>query len=79
MSDTTDWLEQNGLGMYVESFASNDVTFDVFSELDDADLRELGLSLGHRKRFLKAVRAISDTSGDATAAPDNTQSVGLCH
>jgi hypothetical protein len=40
------WLERHGLGKYSETFTQNDVDLEVLPELSDADLRELGLSLG---------------------------------
>ncbi|MET0794450.1 MAG: adenylate/guanylate cyclase domain-containing protein [Polyangiaceae bacterium] len=53
--DLRSWLEQLGLGKYVEIFATNDVDFDLLPELDDGDLERLGISLGHRKRLLRAI------------------------
>jgi len=41
--------------MHAETFRSNDVTFDVLRRLSDADLKELGLSLGHRRILMEAV------------------------
>ena len=49
------WLAENGLGRYDAVFASNEIDFDVIRSLTDADLRELGLALGDRKRLLQAV------------------------
>ncbi len=49
------WLAENGLGRYDQVLASNEVDFDVVRSLTDADLRELGLTLGDRKRLLQAV------------------------
>ena len=49
------WLENIGLGQYEEIFAANDVDFDLLPELGDEDLKELGLSLGHRRRLQRAL------------------------
>ena len=54
-NNVSEWLLQLGLGKYAEAFAENDVEFEVLSELSDDDLSQLGLSLGHRRKFLKAV------------------------
>src|SRR5262245_11829417 len=54
-SDLRTWLEQLGLGSYTEAFAANDVDLDVLRDLDAGDLERLGVSLGHRKRLLRAV------------------------
>ncbi len=49
------WLAEIGLGRYDAVFASNEIDFDVIRSLTEADLRELGLALGDRKRLLRAV------------------------
>ena len=54
MSSLQDWLQAVGLGQYSETFSKNGIDLDVVSNLNDADLRELGLNLGDRKRFLAA-------------------------
>ncbi len=58
-NNVSEWLLQLGLGKYTEAFAENDVDFDVLSELSDDDLSQLGLSLGHRRKFLKAVAELT--------------------
>ncbi|HET8747435.1 MAG TPA: adenylate/guanylate cyclase domain-containing protein, partial [Ramlibacter sp.] len=50
-----DWLNSLGLAMHAETFRRNDVTLDLLPHLSDADLKELGLSLGHRRVLLEAV------------------------
>lgn len=49
------WLEAIGLAQYAETFVENDIDVDVLRALSDADLKELGLSLGHRRRLLLAI------------------------
>jgi class 3 adenylate cyclase/tetratricopeptide (TPR) repeat protein len=60
MSEPRSWLEAQGLGKYAEVLAENDVDLDVLPELTDADLRVLGVSLGYRKRLLKAAGELSN-------------------
>ncbi len=55
MDDVARWLQDLGLGQYASAFADNDVDEEVLLELTDADLEKLGLTLGHRKKLLKAV------------------------
>jgi class 3 adenylate cyclase len=43
-----------GLGDFYDVLAANDVDATAIDELTEADLRELGLTLGQRKRFLRA-------------------------
>ncbi|MBS0517292.1 MAG: AAA family ATPase [Proteobacteria bacterium] len=56
--DLRRWLSANGLGGHAASFAANGIDWDVLVDLTEADLRELGLSLGDRKRLLKAIQAL---------------------
>jgi class 3 adenylate cyclase/tetratricopeptide (TPR) repeat protein len=57
VSDIKQWLEAQGLAQYAEIFAENDIDLDVLSELSETDLEKLGLSLGHRRRLLRALDA----------------------
>ena len=58
MIDVAQWLRELGLAQYVEPFAANDIDADVLPELSDPDLQALGVSLGHRKKLLKAIAAL---------------------
>jgi class 3 adenylate cyclase len=64
-------LEGLSLGRYAQSFADNDIDFDVLPDLTEADLERLGLSLGDRKRVLRAVDRAPGTgqSAPSTVAP----------
>ena len=53
--DLRSWLSRIGLGSHAINLAENGVDWDVLHELSEADLKELGLSLGDRKRLLKAI------------------------
>lgn len=53
--DVRKWLEELGLGKYVQAFIANDVDLDVLHDLSETDLERLGLSLGHRKKLLRAI------------------------
>ena len=52
------WLEGIGLGQYAELFARHRLDLDVMSDLTDADLVELGLPLGDRKRLQRAMATL---------------------
>src|SRR3954468_21552018 len=56
MRDIGDWLDGLGLGQYRSAFAAHDIDFDVLEDLTDADLETIGVSLGHRKKLLRAIR-----------------------
>jgi class 3 adenylate cyclase/tetratricopeptide (TPR) repeat protein len=55
MSDLRDWLRRNKLEQYADAFEANDIDLDILPELTESELEKLGLSLGHRRRLLKAV------------------------
>jgi class 3 adenylate cyclase/tetratricopeptide (TPR) repeat protein len=50
------WLAGLGLEQYAAAFERDDVDINVLPELSEADLQQLGVSLGHRKRILAALR-----------------------
>ena len=52
------WLKSIGLEQYTEAFRVNDIDMEVVETLGNDDLKELGLSLGHRKKFEKALVAL---------------------
>lgn len=58
MNNLGTWLESLGLGEYAGIFAENAIDEEVLPDLTDADLKELGIPLGHRKKLLKAIGAL---------------------
>jgi class 3 adenylate cyclase len=61
------WLARHGVGHCSALFEKNDVDLRTLRLLDDDDLRELGLSFGHRKRIIKALEAErADQAADGT-------------
>ena len=76
MQQVADWLQKLGLGQYAQRFAENDISFSVLPDLTDQDLKEIGVSLGHRRQLL---RAITELKGGEIVAPkptdENTSSV----
>lgn len=62
--DIADWLRRLGLYQYESVFRDNDVDAETLPSLTADDLRELGItSLGHRKKLLSAIAALSPTLG----------------
>jgi SAM domain (Sterile alpha motif) len=66
-----DWLRCVGLERYAQAFRDAENTTEVLPELTDGDLRELGLPLGPRKIFLRAVQDLSKPT--PPTAPEQTQ------
>lgn len=62
-----DWLREIGLEQYAAELAKHDVDLDVAPLLAEADLEALGLSLGHRKKFLHAAAQLSAAATGQTA------------
>src|SRR5579883_1201953 len=62
-----EWLEATGLGGYTDAFERQGISCDDLGGLTEADLRELGLSIGDRKRFLRArAAAAAPTAGESS-------------
>jgi SAM domain (Sterile alpha motif) len=55
-------LGEIGLGQYSDALLENDIDLEIISELTEADLEKLGLSLGHRKKLLRAVASVRASS-----------------
>ena len=68
MQEIADWLEKLGMSQYAQRFAENDIDVRALRYLTDQDLKDIGVSLGHRRRMLAA---ISELAG-AAAAPGPT-------
>ncbi len=66
MQQIADWLKTLGMSEYAERFAESDIDTFVLRDLTDQDLKELGVSLGHRRKML---RAIAELAGAAPTSP----------
>jgi predicted ATPase/class 3 adenylate cyclase len=53
-----EWLQQIGLEKYIPLFAEKEVTLDVLPHLTEADIGELGLPIGARRRLIVAIHAL---------------------
>ncbi len=60
------WLEGLGLGQYAEAFAENAIDLRTLPALTEADLKELGLKLGHRRLLQQAIEKLSGDSGQSS-------------
>ena len=66
------WLEGLGLGQYAQAFAENDVDIKNLVLLSDDDLKELGLSMGHRRTLLAALEGDSTEKASREPAEETT-------
>ena len=60
-----EFLAVQGLERYADKLAENDVDFATLLALDEDHLKELGLSLGHRVKLLKAIAALREPAAIA--------------
>jgi class 3 adenylate cyclase len=68
--DVAEWLRGLGLEQYASAFRDNDVDLEVLRSLTAEDLRELGISsVGHRRRVLNAIAALSGRLPEAEKMP----------
>src|SRR5215467_9018115 len=65
--DVGGWLRSLGLGQYEALFRASDIDADILPELTEVDLEKLGVSLGHRKRLLRAISGLA--AAEPLAAP----------
>ncbi len=62
MQQIADWLEKLGMSEYARRFADSDIDTSVLRDLTDQDLKELGVSLGHRRKMLRAIAELADAA-----------------
>ncbi len=74
MDDLGKWLNRLGLGAYAGVFAENAIDQDVLPDLTDADFKELGIPLGHRRKLLKAIATLAAGVGSSAAPSASTPS-----
>ena len=67
-TDLAEWLGRHGLDQYAQTFAENNIEYSVLPDLTEDDLEKLGVSLGHRKKLL---RAIERSEASASSARHN--------
>jgi hypothetical protein len=65
MHDLAHWLEALGMSEYAQRFAENDIDIEVLGDLNDADFDRLGVSIGHRRKLLKALAEGVGTGAEA--------------
>jgi class 3 adenylate cyclase/tetratricopeptide (TPR) repeat protein len=69
MNEISLWLERIGLGQYAPVFIGENIDLHILPTLTDGDLKELGLSLGHRRTFLRAMQKL--TAQNERNAPES--------
>jgi predicted ATPase/class 3 adenylate cyclase len=73
VSTIEEWLASLGMSDYAQRFAENDIDVSVLRHLTDRDLKELGVSLGHRRKMLAAIIEQAVVAKPQAAAPPALQ------
>jgi class 3 adenylate cyclase len=71
--DIAEWLRTLGLEQYEPLFRQNAIDDEILPELTDADLEKLGVPMGHRKRLVRAIAALSTAAPLRTSPPAAVQ------
>ena len=66
MRQIAEWLEAIGLAKYQSVFADDETDWSLLPKLTEADLKELGLPLGPRKKLLEAIANLDAASVTAS-------------
>jgi class 3 adenylate cyclase/predicted ATPase len=69
MQQVADWLEKLGHGQNAQRFAENDIGFSILPDLTDQDLKDIGVSLGHRRQLLREIANLDKTTAGSPAVP----------
>jgi class 3 adenylate cyclase len=75
MQQIADWLKKLGMAEYAQRFVENRIDHSVLPDLTDQDLEKMGVSLGDRRKMLRAIRDLGNASAAVTApsAPAATE------
>jgi class 3 adenylate cyclase/tetratricopeptide (TPR) repeat protein len=60
------WLAPLGLAQLAPALRAHDIDLDILPALSEADLKELGLSLGHRRKLLRAMEDVTHSPSQPT-------------
>ena len=68
-SEVEQWLTENGFAAHRDSFAKNHISMELLPRLTRADLGELGLSVGEKYIFRRAVERLAKRPNSSPSAP----------
>jgi class 3 adenylate cyclase len=71
--EISEWLAKLGMSEYAQRFAENDIDSTILSDLTDQDLEKIGVvSLGHRRKLLRAIGELGNAQAPAKSPPVST-------
>lgn len=68
MRDIVDWLTELGLAKHVPLFVEAEIDFSTLPDIEEDDLKELGLPLGPRKKIWGAIQRLGEIPDAVTPA-----------
>jgi class 3 adenylate cyclase/predicted ATPase len=74
MQRIADWLQKLDLGEYAERFVENKIDVSVLPHINDQDLRDIGIPLGHRRKILAAINQGVASIGPIAAPTPSVES-----
>jgi hypothetical protein len=78
MTSLASWLQALGMERYAPVFAENDVDLEALRLLSEADLERLGVSLGHRRKLIKAIDELNAAGVLAVRVQSALELLGRC-
>ena len=69
MNNMDEWLGSLGLSEYLPRFEEHAVDLSIVGDLTDADLKDIGIPLGHRRKLLRAIAELASRTGQRRLAP----------
>ena len=68
----SEWLDRHGLIHLLEKFQASGIGLDILADVTSDDLAQIGITLGDRKRVLKAVAMTANASPQPTMEARNS-------
>src|SRR5262249_3914943 len=68
MGEVRDWLIRLGLAEYADTFERERFDLETIRTLSDADLRELGIPMGHRNKLKAAIAVLISLATDSPSS-----------
>ena len=68
MDELDKWLTLLGLAALAPTLRANDIDLDILPALTEGDLEKLGLSLGHRRKLLRAAADLARLSSSSSSS-----------
>ncbi|TBR15862.1 MAG: hypothetical protein EPO57_10385, partial [Chitinophagaceae bacterium] len=80
VASMTDWLATIGLSHLEPVLRDNGIAEDIVTSLTEADLEKLGVSMGDRKRFMRAIaELLAQLAPSSTSGPSGLSSAPVPH